>query len=427
MKCPCAPLQVHVANKSIQAMEKLILRSVMYGADKIPDSWFEKVPGGYFKEKKSQENNHRGKSGDNRRTEGTGGRRARAEDFHRSDDRHRPSGHRRRDRRSRSSYDGGDDEDDRYYTGDERQHRRTEKPHRRRRSVDDERRRYDDDEDDRPRRRDSRMNDRPSRGYDSYEDRDRPSTGGSGPPPPNPFSPNSYIPTVGVAGREHPAGQSNANPQASNPASPSYDSPRSAFQPPPQNRAATRKAYVPYSHVYSDPTPPTSSNGQARPTRVDSASPPVAPSPRGYQQNPFAQQAPTAVDAGAGMQYHGQPGLVNPAYNPNYSTRRNMGYDGAQDAPPPGGNRRSRRDYSPSYSDDESRSDLRRTRSESRRKPKHGIGKAFDRSRRGLGYGATGAAAGGLVGSELGSGPAAAVVGAGLGGLGANAIQAKQQ
>ncbi|KAI7338898.1 hypothetical protein KC315_g1544 [Hortaea werneckii] len=34
-------------------MEKLILRSIMYGADKIPDSWFDKVPGGFYKAKDS--------------------------------------------------------------------------------------------------------------------------------------------------------------------------------------------------------------------------------------------------------------------------------------------------------------------------------------------------------------------------------------
>ncbi|TKA22854.1 hypothetical protein B0A50_07754 [Salinomyces thailandicus] len=35
-------------------MEKLILRSIMYGADKIPDSWFDKVPGGFYKAKEVQ-------------------------------------------------------------------------------------------------------------------------------------------------------------------------------------------------------------------------------------------------------------------------------------------------------------------------------------------------------------------------------------
>lgn len=104
-----------------------------------------------------------------------------------------------------------------------------------------------------------------------------------------------------------------------------------------------------------------------------------------------------------------------------------MGYDGAQDSRPQDDRRKSRRDDSPSHSDDESGPDMRRTRSESRRKSKHGIGKAFDKSRKGLGYGATGAAAGGIVGSGFGTGPVGAAVGAGLGGLGANAIQAKQQ
>lgn len=33
------------------ALLKGLAYSVMYGADKIPDKWFEKVPGGYFREK----------------------------------------------------------------------------------------------------------------------------------------------------------------------------------------------------------------------------------------------------------------------------------------------------------------------------------------------------------------------------------------
>ena len=50
-------------------MEKLVLRGIMYGADKIPDSWFEKVPGGYYKgpqDKQSKPNDKDDKRRDKR-------------------------------------------------------------------------------------------------------------------------------------------------------------------------------------------------------------------------------------------------------------------------------------------------------------------------------------------------------------------------
>lgn len=40
-----------------------LFNSLMYGADKIPDSWFEKVPGGYYKEKKENADRERRRQG----------------------------------------------------------------------------------------------------------------------------------------------------------------------------------------------------------------------------------------------------------------------------------------------------------------------------------------------------------------------------
>lgn len=50
---------LHVTRSSMPINANLLkgaFFSLMYGADKIPDSWFEKVPGGYYREKKRVEN-----------------------------------------------------------------------------------------------------------------------------------------------------------------------------------------------------------------------------------------------------------------------------------------------------------------------------------------------------------------------------------
>lgn len=51
----------------------------------------------------------------------------------------------------------------------------------------------------------------------------------------------------------------------------------------------------------------------------------------------------------------------------------------------------------------------------------------FDTSQRGLGYGAVGAIVGGLLGSEVDKGPIPMAIGAALGGLGANAFEARER
>ena len=107
-------------------MEKLVLRGIMYGADKIPDSWIEKVPGGYYKgpqdkqskgnDKDDKRRDKREKSRRRRHSDEYEERRPRNEESYDSD---RPE--RRRRDADRSSYDGGDSNDS---VDEERQRRR---------------------------------------------------------------------------------------------------------------------------------------------------------------------------------------------------------------------------------------------------------------------------------------------------------------
>ena len=74
-----------------------------------------------------------------------------------------------------------------------------------------------------------------------------------------------------------------------------------------------------------------------------------------------------------------------------------------------------------------SKSKSRRSRSRSRSGIRGQLDKRFDKSEQGLTAGALGALAGGLVGHEVGKGPLATVAGVFLGGLGANAIEARHE
>jgi hypothetical protein len=103
-------------------MEKLVLRGIMYGAEKIPDSWFDKVPGGFYKQKERERQQHqkdekrrsqstkRDKSRRRRHSDEYEDRRPRYdEDPYAGERPGRATERRRRHERSRSSYDGGDD------------------------------------------------------------------------------------------------------------------------------------------------------------------------------------------------------------------------------------------------------------------------------------------------------------------------------
>lgn len=91
---------------------RAICWSLLYGADKIPDKWFEKVPGGYYKQDEKRSGTKKNTKRDSRR---------RSESRHRrssrspSDDGYRSegAGQRRSRNRRQSYYDEEDGDDDR--------------------------------------------------------------------------------------------------------------------------------------------------------------------------------------------------------------------------------------------------------------------------------------------------------------------------
>ena len=267
-----------------------MLRSVMYGADKIPDSWFDKVPGGFYKtkdgkthavkdkdkdkdkSKRDSDNASRRSTSDSRKSGGDRSRRystgealrdqkdGRQDDGSRSRLQTRPRD-RDRDRPQRSSYDGmeDDDEDGAYYSGDDRHRRRkhgsTRQP--RRRSFEDD------------------------RGYPQMM------SGGLGSPPPrDERRMNDQFgqapPVAPMAPMMGAAAMTGARIGLESEARRAYDGPISP--PPPQTsqpagngKPSIASGYVPYAHIYGAPaqqtreprrvTPPQSSNdGYERPT-----------------------------------------------------------------------------------------------------------------------------------------------------------------
>lgn len=135
------------------AVEKLILKSILYGIDKIPDKWFDRVPGGYYRAKDGKIIAKKDAPGDAKQpqqqrrgqTDYTSRRPLREEDAH--DDGYR-SDRGRHCYRRRSSHNGGDDEDDcddedgDFHRRDDR-HARS-KSRRARRGEEDDRYGYDD-------------------------------------------------------------------------------------------------------------------------------------------------------------------------------------------------------------------------------------------------------------------------------------------
>ncbi|KAI7533779.1 hypothetical protein KC331_g12892 [Hortaea werneckii] len=269
-------------------MEKLILRSIMYGADKIPDSWFDKVPGGFYKAKDSAQKKASGKEAEKygarpRTGSGSSGansssrtnersrrystgdpiRGAAPLDGYEGDDGYRSEGMRRQRRKERasSSYDRADEDS---YSGDDRRSfRRDHDRVRRRRSFSQE---------------------------DRYGDYHR---------------------------HVHPVQSEYVAPQRPPPAD-GPESARSTFSPvpPPSSNASFNVApgvpgappgYVPYADIYgrganiahdrhqnfAPPSgPPQSSNGSANRTWDQGRqpySPPVSPPHAGYRQDPYAQ------------------------------------------------------------------------------------------------------------------------------------------
>lgn len=418
-------------------MEKLILRSVMYGADKIPDSWFEKVPGGFYKNKeeaarakKAQAKNggsssRPGTSGSGSGSGGGGGGRSRRsstgdpkrrppppDDYDGAEGGRRAGGNRRR--QERSPYDGGGD--DAYYSGDDRHRRRNHGSSRRRRSFDDDRYGYDDGYGRAP--REDRNDERRANGRAPY-----PQSGYASPQvPPDMYGPAAAGAAAGLAA----TGAAPYPP--SNPASP----PPQSTQPPPNGKSGGfGNAYVPYANIYGQPaqqaprhpfSPPSSANGSVQPNGANQ----VAPPPNNYHQNANAQQAATAAAAGAGAAYTGQAGPYrngegyDPRYDdPPYDHRYDDRYNGYDEfgrpyplSPPTSRHGKSGREYSPPYDsssrgdpDRQPRSDHRSGGDDMKRTKSQGAGargkhlsimrSTFDPSQRGLGYGAVGALAGG--------------------------------
>lgn len=420
-------------------MEKLVLRGIMYGADKIPDSWFDKVPGGYYKAEKEAEkrqkqqgaaksttdlqmphhSSRRNKSRRRRHSDEYEDRRPRYdEDPYAGQRPGYGSDRQRRYERRRSSYDGGDDYDP-YYDDYGRGY--------------DRRGRYDDRYNDRYAYNDGYGATGP-RGQDygpgnvRFEPPPmgdhRSSYSATGPPGGSQYAPPVDPATAAAAGAGA-AAAAHMNNQAS------------------RGSSGGTGGYVPYSNIYG-PTatqpqgsrhpfspPPDSSTGSVQPNGMNQLAAPFSP-PSSTAPGANAYNQPPPSGYGPGPMYE------DPYNDPYFDDRRppaGYGYDyGDRPHSPP-----RRRRQSPPYDDDSYASPPRRSRSERRRpsdKPPHAksrgkslqrLTKNFDTSQRGVGYGGVGALAGGLVGSEIGKGPIPAVIGAALGGIGANAFGARER
>lgn len=429
-------------------MEKLILRSVMYGADKIPDSWFERLPGGFYKTKTGvvvkkdsrpptdRELRDPDRRSHRRRNSDSGMSRGMPPDETRLDDGYRSEGPRRRhDRRGRSRYDGGQDDRD---SGEDR--RRPQ-----RRGADDRSRRHRID-DDRHGYRDG--NARP----DDYLNEDRRMSSGRRLPPLSyPYSDvatkaDSTTHDSNPANPAMVAGAAMTTGAASNPNNILPSSP-------PLSASGFTNGYIPYAHLYgaSQLTSPPSTPGSSIPNSFGQLNPFQHPHPvalRTYQQNADAQQAPSATAAGAGAIYDGQPGWIypeDPRWDPRYMTGRDErrrvrdGYDAEEEDshPPPRSHQHASRTHRSSaiHSSDsrDERLGLNDGRSDDRQPTRsHGgrgksIREMFDPSQRGLAYSAVGALAGGLVGSEMGGGKVSTGLGAALGAISANAFEARER
>ncbi|KAH9843467.1 sarcoplasmic reticulum histidine-rich calcium-binding protein-like, partial [Teratosphaeria destructans] len=442
---------------------------VMYGADKIPDTWFDKVPGGFYKSKDGKTVKVTSKDGGGLSTTGSraGGKNRRRstgerrrghpayDDYYDADGNHKSA--RRREGGVRDSYDGGVDDD--YYSGDDHRRRRNHSSTRRRKSVDDDRYGYHDGSG-REQRYDSVYGD--ARQHDA-----RPTYPASHGQPYSNQYPYAAVKDVGAAAA---AGMNGVR-------SPPYPQPQpnsaSLLSPPSSStvRSGLINGYVPYSNIYGQPqgqqqslsqqfSPPPSESfrGSAQPSPYNQMGPTVAP--QQYQQNPNAQEAAAvagAAGAVAGVATQDQSGSFydrgydpryddryqEPTYNPRYDDRYRYDDRGRPyDSQSPRRHRSTRRGRSPSHdsyvredrkSRSQRREDERRTKStgetrgKSMNRIKEQIDKNFDVSQKGLGYGLVGALAGGLAGSELGKGPIPTAIGAALGGGLANAFEARER
>lgn len=331
-------------------MEKLVLRGIMYGADKIPDTWFDRVPGNYYKTRpQSQVEPQR-------------------QDQRRYSDEYDDRDRRRDSHRSRSSIekDNGRSPNDRYAYGDDNRY-----------GYDD---RYGgqsrDNYGDVKYRRDYREPD-----FSRFEDEPP-----RGPPSPTTAAEGGFAAGVAAAHMKNDL-------------------------PPPAPSSAGAAPYVPYSNIYGS----------------------------SQQNSPRQAYSPAPSSGVRSPQLHSMNQVSPPhryADDDDYAVNRQAGYDGQYDNRDGRSSRRPQRPpmRSRSYDSYDSRDDHRSYREHPaeaygrhRGKSPRRLSDTFDKSQRGLGYGAVGAIAGGLVGSGVGRGKVPATIGAVLGGLGANMFEARER
>ncbi|KAM0724216.1 hypothetical protein Q7P37_000098 [Cladosporium fusiforme] len=339
-------------------MEKLVLRGIMYGADKIPDKWFERVPGGYFKEKEQERRDHRNdekrrskreKSHCRRYSDEFEDRKARYDDdeYYEYDRHARPTDRRRRHVRSRSSYDGSNDFDPSHA---DKNHRNAA----RRRTYHEDDNRYA-NEDEFSRRGSSRRSYGPNgRPYDA------PPIGGLN----SPDNLSSNFKTNSIDSRNAAAA---AAASAGTAAALSQQAQRSPIPPAAPVVAPIITGYVPYANIYGTsatqspatcqaypPPPPVSVASSIQPNSLNQVSPPPLPSdqfskpssaspydPRAYAETSYSP-SPRQQDPYTPPHSISPPRRARserrPARNSERPSRANQGFvDPRKHMPPPTG------------------------------------------------------------------------------------------
>jgi hypothetical protein len=388
-------------------MEKLVLRGILWGADKVPDAWFEKIPGGYYKPKQDKiaqvpndKRHSRHASHSSRTYDDYGDRQQRLS--------HRP--------RSLDLNNHNRPVEAYYQTQSARL------PNMRERDLDDD---YGDDRYHRSRAAE-REPPYPVFGRQHANKRD------------GPLSPGP------IAGAAAASSRFDAS---------QYPSPPlSTASPAPQTRGISTGGYVPYGDIYGQggrdrPEPSVMSPGSER---ADLRSPPAAEgrvynsdrappgqysdSQASYDPNPASRNRPRDYDNPRSYRDYGRDsGMREPREYDDYDDyESDRGYGRARSQSTRRGASRERSPSTLSYYDANGR---RRARSEqrhgasvtsSKQSKKDKIKEKLDTTEDGLKYGALGAFAGGLIGNELG-GIIPTALGAAVGALGGSAYQAREK
>jgi hypothetical protein len=389
-------------------MEKLILRGIMWGTDKVPDAWFEKIPGGYYKAKQDKI----AQVPDEKRHSRHASHSSRAYDDY--GDRQQQLSHRPRSLNINNNYNRPAE------TYGQTQSARL--PNMRDRDQDD----YDGD--DRYHRSRAAEREPPYPVFSQQQTSKR-----DGPLSPGP-----------IAGAAAASSRFDTN---------QYPSPPlSTASPTPQTRGINTSGYVPYGDIYGQAgrdrqEPSVMSPGSER---ANLHSPPAAEG-RVYNSN----RAPPGQYSDSQASYDSNPAsrnrprdYENPRsyrdYGRDSGMRDSRDYDDYDDYESDRGHGRARsqstrrgpsRERSPSALSYYDANGRRRARSEqrhgdsvtsSKQSKKDKIKEKLDTSEAGLKYGALGAFAGGLIGNELG-GILPTALGAAVGALGGSAYQAREK